>query len=99
MLDGWRMTRWGVWHRGSHVLAMVQSESEGNLPRALFLVRAARQQLEKVEDLKAIQQWHRKLLRHELGILGHLSPAEQLDLIDLYEQHHQQRITERRIWQ
>ena len=86
-----------------YVLAMVQSESEGNLPRALFLIRAARTQLKKVEQEDVLtqkgKQWHRKLLRHELGVLGHLDRRqEQLDLIDIYEQTHQPKITELRIW-
>ena len=86
-----------------YVLSVVQSDNEGNLPRALFLLNEAKSRLEKVETLSNPsamgREWHRKLLLHELGILGHLDRrAEQLKLIDVYEQYHTPKITERRIW-
>ena len=85
-----------------YVLSVVQSDNEGTLPRALFLLNEAKSRLGGVEDLSQPtdlgKKWHRKLLLHELGILGHLDRrAEQLALIDDYERYHEPKITERRI--
>ena len=86
-----------------YVLSLIQSEREGNLPTALFLLKAAKQQLLTVEELEQLsplgREWHRKILLHELGVLGHLDRrSEQLALIDTYERYHKPKITERRIW-
>ena len=86
-----------------YVLSLVQSENEGNLPRALFLLKEAKRRLETVEDLDNLtalgRKWHRRLLLHELGILGHLDRrGEQLELIDTYERYHKPKISARRIW-
>lgn len=86
-----------------YVLSLVQSEAEGNLPRALFLVRQAKSRLLGLQPLDALTEqgrtWHRKILAHELGILGHLDRREeQLAVIDQYDAIHTPKLTERRIW-
>ena len=106
-IDARRMANNALDHKpgivARYVLSLVQSEAEGNLPRALFLVRQAKALLLELEDLNYLselgRQWHRKLLSHELGILGHLDRRqEQLAVIDQYDTVHEPKLTERRIW-
>lgn len=106
-IDARRMADKALVHKpgivARYVLSLVHSEAEGNLPRALFLIRQAKSLLLSVEDLNALsehgRQWHRKLLSHELGILGHLDRRqEQLTVIDQYDAVHEPKLTERRIW-
>lgn len=106
-IDARRMADQALIHKpgivARYVLSLVQSEAEGNLPRALFLVRQAKARLLALEHPTALSEhgrkWHRKLLSHELGILGHLDRREeQLAVIDQYDAVHEPKLTERRIW-
>ena len=84
-----------------YVLSIIQSESESNLPKALFIIRDARARLEaKMTPADSeSQSWHQKMLRHEMSILAQLDRREeQLALINLFETTHETKISELRIW-
>lgn len=84
-----------------YVLSIIQSESESNLPKALFIIRDARARLEAkmTQADSESQSWHQKMLRHEMSILAQLDRREeQLALIDLFETTHKTKISELRIW-
>lgn len=85
------------------VLGMVHADAEGNLARALYLLRAARRIVERDHgdppsgtDARA---WHRRILLMESFVLGHMDRrADQLDTLDLLDEHYAPKQTVRRIW-
>lgn len=85
------------------VLGRVHAEAEGNLARALFLIREARRMLEgrfgRWPEHPDAQRWHKLMLNWESSTLGYMDRRlEQLRVYDLYEAHYQPPMTARRIW-
>ena len=75
------------------VLASVFYQAEGNLPRALFLLRRALRDLvkrfgEPPTEPEAIR-WHKRLLDSEADVLGEMDDREgQLKVYDRYDAHY-----------
>lgn len=85
------------------VLGRVHAEAEGNLARALFLIRKARKMLEarfgRWPEHPDAQRWHKQMLNWESLTLSQMDRREdQLRVYDLYEAHYHPPQTARRIW-
>jgi len=87
----------------TYVLGMVHAEAEGNLARALFLLRKARFRLEELHgdppSANDARAWHRRMLLRESIVLGQMDRrADQLAAFDRLDAHYAPKQTVRRIW-
>lgn len=87
----------------TYVLARVHGDAEGNLARALYLLRRARATVERVHGLPPriddARSWHRRILLHESIVLGQMDRrADQLAAYDMLDAHYAPKQTVRRIW-
>lgn len=88
---------------GTWVLSQVYHMAEGNLPRALFLVRRALGMLEgeygdDPSDPDAIR-WHKRILEAEIWTLGEMDlRTEQLDKLVAYDKIHAPPMEPLQIW-
>lgn len=85
------------------VLARVFHVEEGNLPRALFLLRQARDMFEQEWGTRpssaAAESWHRKLLMEETWIVGEMDrPLERIALIDAYNEIYTPKREDLKMW-
>ena len=87
----------------TYVLGMVHADAEGNLARALYLLRDARRHIEQAHGLPPretdARAWHRRILLRESIVLGQMDRrADQLATFDLLDAHYAPKQTVRRIW-
>ena len=88
---------------GTWVLSQVHHYEEGNNPRALFLVRRAKDQLlrnygARPTNVQAMS-WHKKLLREESDLLGEMDrPLEEIAVLDTHDALYKPPLKRARIW-
>ncbi len=87
----------------TYVLGRVHADAEGNLARALYLLRKARARVELTHGLPPAagdpRAWHRRILLREALVLGQMDRrVDQLAAFDLLDAHYAPKQTVNRIW-